>query len=227
MPPLAHGLYVHGTDLPASVQFFSIIPCMHHLKQCIVIGIESGSEPFLRVHLFSKSDGCEMVLKRKSNKRTGVQHLDLFQSVEVVIEQKQEGSVGFLKETHLMHERSHIGKHYAAFECASRFCRAVHLNARHMGNPESIFSLLQTALDAWNTKSNAHATLLKALYRLASEEGFPVRQRWMANLRPADREALQRILTQPLEQLDDLNLPAKVLAELLVHWLTHHQDFLF
>ena len=155
---------------------------MNHLRQAIVIGIEEGSERFSRVHLFSESEGYELTLKRKSSRRAGTQHLDLFQTVELVLEQKPDKDLSFLKETHILTERTQIGKHYQTFEMASRFCRAVRLNARHMQETGSVFSLLEQSLDAWNSKTLPNTIFLKALFRLASEEGFPVRQYWLGKM---------------------------------------------
>ncbi len=200
---------------------------MVHLRQCIVIGIEEGSERFSRIQLFSKEEGFQQALKRKSTYRTGLQHLDLFQTVELVLEQKPTHDIGFLKETHILAERANIGKTYAAFESASRFCRAIYLNARHVEAPESVYDLLQQCLDAWNSKPHPQTTFFKALFRLAMEEGFPVRQIWLHQMPAKEKALAYTILTQPLESLTSPETPSKVLAENLTNWLTHQQDFLF
>jgi len=200
---------------------------MLHLQQCIVIGIETGSERFSRVQLFSEESGYQQVLKRKSSKQAGIQHLDLFQTVEVVFEQKPTYEMAFLKETHILADRDRIGKNYSAFENASRFCRAIHLNARHMENPKTIYELLVQCLDAWNSKPNPHTIFLKALFRLAAEEGFPVRELWLSEMNPDDRTQTRIILSEPLDTLKIPDSVSKVLADQLINWLTHRQDFLF
>ena len=116
-------------------------------KTCIVIGIEEGSEKFAQVHLYNEDEGYFLVLKRKSTKRAGLQHMDLFQTVEVVVERKNDQEMRFLKETQILTERINIGKSYATFECASRFCRAIKKNTRHVEDPKPIYLLLIQSLD--------------------------------------------------------------------------------
>ncbi len=200
---------------------------MINLKQCIVINIEEGSERFSRIHLFSEDEGIIMALKRKSTKRSGMQHLDLFQTAEIVFDQKPSQDISFVKETHILTEREAIGKSYTTFAQASRFCRVVQLNARHMENPQSVFETLKQALDAWNQKPYPYTTFFKALYRLASEEGFPVRQIWLERMNKKERISASSILKQPLETIPFPDENSKVLAENLTNWLTHQQDFLF
>ena len=200
---------------------------MNHLKHSIVIGIEEGSERFSRVHLFSATDGCELTLKRKTSRRAGTQHLDLFQTVELVIDQKAEQDLSFLKETQILTERPQIGKHYPTFEMASRFCRAVRLNARHMQDPASIYDLLEQSLNAWNSKPFPHTIFFKALFRLASEEGFPVRQYWVGRMKKEERLEADKLLSSPLDTLLSPESSANQLASDLINWLTHHQEFMF
>lgn len=200
---------------------------MNHLRQCIVIGIEDGTERFSRIHLFSASEGYELALKRKSTRRAGTRHLDLFQTVEIVLDQKPDKAFSFLKETHTLAERVQIGKHYQTFEMASKFCRAVRLNARHMQEAESVYQLLEQSLNAWNIKTMAHTIFLKALFRLAAEEGFPVRQYWLGKMNEESRTEAEYLLSNPLDLLQEPELPAKHLALNLINWLTHHQDFMF
>jgi hypothetical protein len=196
-------------------------------KNCIVIGLEKGTERFSRVQLFSDDEGYLQALRRKSTRRAGTLQLDLFQSVEVVLEQKAGYELSFLKECHIVVERQTIATHYSAFDCASRFCRAIQLNARHMEHPESIYLLLGQSLDAWNEKPIPHATLLKALFKLASQEGFPVRERWLPQHNPADVATIRTILGLPLQSLTLADNCAKELADDLVKWLSDQQDFLF
>jgi recombinational DNA repair protein (RecF pathway) len=200
---------------------------MLHTRNCIVIGLEKGTERFSRVQLFSDEAGYLQALRRKSTRRAGTLQLDLFQSVEVVLEQKAGYELSFLKECNIVLERQTIATHYAAFDCACRFCRAIQLNAGHMEHPESIFQLLAQSLDAWNEKPLPHATLLKALFKLASQEGFPVRERWLPQHNNTEVATIRILLGQPLQSLSIPDSHAKELAEDLTNWLSSQQDFLF
>jgi hypothetical protein len=200
---------------------------MLHTLQATVIGMEPTGESFVRVHLFSAHAGCSLALKRKSTKKGGSSHLDLFQDAELVIKQESEHAVGFIQENTVFRTRQAIARRYEAFDCASRFCRIIHLNARHMTHPEPITALLQTSLDAWEQRPHPQATLLKALYRLASEDGFPVRESWLQQLSPSLRSDALAILHRSLDEQQHTPQMVENLVDSLMGWLSREQDFIF
>lgn len=200
---------------------------MIHTFQATVIGINNGTERFNRIHLFEPENGYLCVLKRKSSKKMSSNNLDLFEDVEIVIQKTNEHDMGFVKEFMVLQSRTRIGKNYTAFENASRFCRAIQLNARHMPNPQGIFDLIKLSLDAWDAKPNPDVTFFKALFRLAYEEGFPVKEDWLRRLDKTNLEFAKTVLSQKVEEQEVAMNQVKQLAENLIIWLSHQQDFLF
>ena len=193
----------------------------------IVIGIENNTERFNRVHLFEPENGYLCALKPRPSKKIGSNNFDLFQELELIIQKKNETDIGFIKEFSILSAHAGIGKSYAAFENASRFCRAIQLNARHMPHPDSVFELLKTSLQAWDAKPNPEVTFFKALFRLAYEDGFPVKEGWLLRLNKSDQEVAKSVLYRRVDEQQPEPEGVKQLAETLIHWLTHHQDFLF
>ena len=200
---------------------------MNHPLHAIVIGIDNHTDRFLRIHLFEAEAGYLCVLKRKATKKVSSNNLDLFQEVEMVIEKKTEHDIGFVKEFTTLASFAGIGRNYSAFDNASRFCRAIQLNARHMPHPEGVFELLKVSLQAWEAKPHPDVTFFKALYRLAYEDGFPVKEGWLLRLNKTDQQVAKSILYQKIEEQKPDTNAVKLLAENLITWLTHHQDFLF
>lgn len=193
----------------------------------IVIGLDLAKDSFRKIHLFDSESGCMTVLKRSSSKKSQTTAIDLFQNVEIIIDRKTEGQMGFVKEHSVLKTRDSIAKNYRSFEFASLFCRTVFVNAQHMPHPETVFDLVDSSLDAWASKPNPEATFLKALYRLASDDGFPVKQSWYQKLSPEDQEHAHDVLTQPLETQTTPPAIAKRIAEDLKDWLATHYEFRF
>jgi hypothetical protein len=200
---------------------------MNHPLHAIVIGIDSNTERFNRIHLFESEHGYICVLKRKSSKKISSNNLDLFQEVEIVIQKTNDQDIGFVKEFTIIEAHTGIGKNYTAFDNASQFCRAIQLNARHMPNPQSVFELIKLSLHSWHCKPNPDVTLFKALYRLASEDGFPVKEDWLLRLNKNEREIAKSVLYRKVDEQEPASNAVKQLAEHLIKWLTHQQDFLF
>jgi hypothetical protein len=195
--------------------------------QATVIGMEPAGESFMRLHLFSAESGCCLALRRRSTRKGGSLQLDLFQDAELVLRQESEHAVGFIQESVVLRARESIARRYDAFASASRFCRAIHLNARHMTHPEPISSLLQTSLDAWENRPHPNATLLKAIYRLAQEDGFPVQESWLLRLDANARQDARAILHRTLDRQEHPPEVVENLLESLMGWLSREQDFIF
>lgn len=193
----------------------------------IIIGIEHHSERFDKVHVFEEEEGYLCLLKRKSTKKMARNNLDLFETVELSFQRKTSNDIGFIKESTQIKSHTNIGKSYDAFDYASKFCRAIHLNAKHMANPPGVYELIELSLDAWNHKPNPEITYFKAIYRLASEDGFPVKEDWLQRLKKADFIFAKSVLFQPVDSQKTPKKQLIPLADDLIHWLTHQQDFVF
>lgn len=200
---------------------------MNQPLHAIIIGIDNHADRFDRVHLFEAETGYLCVLKRKSTKKVSSNNLDLFQEIEMVIEKKNEYDIGFVKEFTTLNSHAGIGKNYTSFDNASRFCRVIHLNARHMPHPADVFELLKMSLQAWDVKPHPDVTFFKALYRLAYEDGFPVKEGWLLQLNKTEQQVAKSVLYQKIDEQEPDANAVKLLAENLMNWLTHHQDFLF
>jgi hypothetical protein len=199
---------------------------METLLQATVIGSEASGESFVKLHLFSAEGGYRLALQRRAGKSGKSRPPDLFEEVECLLRQTRESSPCYIVECTASRSRANIAKSWQSFENASYFCQTLRLNATHMPHPESVHLLLQRCLDAWERLLHPECILLKALYRLACEEGLPAKASWLEKLPSATRESAHFLLHTPLEGIRETVTPVADLNESLIRWLRHQQDFI-
>jgi len=83
--------------------------------------------------------------------------------------------------------------------------------------------LLRQALDAFMDATHApEIVYLKALYSLARDEGYPVKQEWEEELQPALQEASHFFIRHPLADIPN-DAPTRAAASKLIRRL---EDYL-
>lgn len=149
---------------------------------------------------FLEENGLKYALARRPRRPgTGGGLPDLFDSGELVLEQKDAAKPAFLKDFNRQRDHSGIGRSYRALQVAAALARFYERNLLHMEVFPEAWSLLHTALETLSTKPSPEVTLLKTCFLFARSEGYPVTENWLGSKPPRERAALAGILQQPVE----------------------------
>ncbi len=150
--------------------------------------------------LFTAESGLLSTLRRLPKKIAAADvALDLFDDAEIGLESANQGRSWFIREARIRVRHADIGRSYEALLAASAFTRLI---AQNPVGPESrlaVLTLLREALAAFATRQRPEIVLLKSVYRFARDEGYPVRQEWLASVPEAERAAVLDLLTQPVK----------------------------
>lgn len=190
-----------------------------------VIARTQRGESSLRLHFLSPVHGRMLLIKRVSQKRL-TSAPDLFEQAEIVAEAADVPQTYFLREYHLNVRHEAIAKRYTHFECACRFANILDKNLQHAEHFQDLHRLLLDALQAWESQPHPYATLLKALYRLAREEGYPAKEHWFSQLPKQQKDSVAKVLNTPLGALEGEDKNLDRIIQTLQHWLEHHTDIL-
>lgn len=154
--------------------------------------------------------------KRKSSKAQP----DLFSLLDLTLEHSKQGSAFFFKEAKEITSYPNIPKNYLAFDQASKWCRFL------INNPEihSGFEISEQAFHAWNTTDFCpHAISLKAYYKTAKSEGYPVRL-WLESISESNCNYARTLLSQPMEQISPQETHSQIVLSLF-KWSQKYTDF--
>lgn len=169
---------------------------------CLLRKAESGESHFLLV-FFMRERGLQMALMRKRSRSSALAHdPDLFDSGELVLEQKGESKPAFLKEFTPNLRFTQIARQYKALQAASRLTQFYEKNLFHMEHFEAAWELLHTALGSFSKNRQPAVTYLKALYVFAKLEGYPVREEWLGNQSSDNRSLINTIMRQPVDAIE-------------------------
>ena len=148
--------------------------------------------------LFTLESGVLPALRRQAKKNSAAAvPLDLFDEAEIALESANQGRSWFIREARVRTRHAEIGRSYEALLAASALARLI---GRNPVGPESragVGALLREAFAAFATRDRPDIVLLKSVYRFARDEGYPVRQEWLASIPEAERPAVLDLLTRP------------------------------
>ena len=183
---------------------------------------------------FSATDGLFHALLRASRNNKAAAATapapDLFDRLALTLEHGR-ASPGagpwFVREHRLLHRHAAIGRAYEPLAGASRLARLVLQNPGPEESRPAIDTLLAQAFAAFS-RPDARPDLVyfKSLYRLARDEGWPLKQEWIPALPPADRAQVAAALNLPASAPEAP--PAADLARLtkrLESYLVAEHDF--
>ncbi len=183
----------------------------HHQRLALLTGDQGMLAPFWRP-------------ARKSAGRCG-EAPDLFDDGEFTLERARQGDGLFVKEFRLERRRGGLARRYAAFQTASRLAAFFARNAPHLPETAPTLELCRTAFDRLAEGAPASVVQLKTLVRFCQDEGYPVREEWLASLPKDHLEAVAQVLPRPLAELPaDLPELSDVLAS-LKSWMARGTDF--
>lgn len=187
------------------------------------------TESFQSFTAFSAEHGAMTILQRRPKRAATMATLDLFDEAALLLESSNQGRTWFVKEARLIARPSGIGRSYDALRLAADFTALIARNPGHEDSRQPVASLLRTALAAFATGLHPEVVHFKSVFCFARDEGYPVKQEWLATL-PAELLAeAEHVLRTPLADLprDPGGRPRlPILARRLNDYLRGHTEIL-
>ena len=189
--------------------------------QGVVLSREESGEGSLRIRVFSSDEGLVLVYKRLASKRASGSLPDLFDEVELRLSRPRTGSdsVSFVSEWRPLTRRPELARGQSRLGTASALSLLYQRNGAHLAEPAPAAKLLADALDSLVAGYSPVAVYLKALYRFARVEGFPVKEAWWQSLSLVQKQNAAEILNVPLRDLVQEDYATEEILESLKLWL--------
>jgi len=194
-----------------------------------VLRIAPSGESFSKIDILTPEIGYALCLQRISKKNPLQAKPDLFDTAEIQLENSRQGTARFVKEYRLLQRRSSIGQSYKRLRIASEFCNLITQNAPLMGDPETLFSITERTLNAFEEGKSPEIILLKSIYLLLRDEGYPVKESWWPQLPVALRNDAKKLINEPTPETapqNQLQTCTKV-SDNLRTWLNRETDLQF
>jgi hypothetical protein len=203
------------------------VPAQSLQTEAVVLTRRPPTDSFQGLVLFSAEHGVLQAQQRLAKKSAPASPaLDLFDEAALLLESSNQGRTWFVKEALLAARHSGIGRSYEALRLACALGALIARNPVHEESRRAVATLLRSALAAFATGARPDIVWLKALYVFARDEGYPIKQQWIATLPAADRATVAAVLNQPLaEQTAEPALVAK-LTRRLEDYLRGHTEIL-
>lgn len=201
---------------------------MPEQEEALVLKTEVSGESFLKLHVLTEESGVFLCMKRASKKASTSTTPDLFDQAAILLETSQQGTMRFVKEYQLIRRRERIGLSYRSLRSASRLSQLLVSNAAHMPESEILFELTARAFDAFAEGKAPEVVLLKSLYLLLKDEGYPVRESWWPTLRTDLSETARRILKEPAPTMIEpaVRETCERIEQHLTQWMRHQTDLI-
>ncbi len=201
---------------------------MPEYEEALVLKTEPSSESFIKLYVITAETGIFLCMKRVPKRANSSTIPDLFDTAAILLETSQLGTMRFVKEYQLRQRRDVIGQNYRSLRSASRLSQLLVKNASHMPESEWLFRLTERAFDAFAAGKVPDVVLLKSLYLLLKDEGYPVRESWWPTLRADLRETAKRLLSKPSPAHIDKpeQNTCKLIEQHLTHWMRHQTDLI-
>jgi hypothetical protein len=208
----------------------------------LVLDSKPTGERHLRLTLLSPTLGLVTALVRDSRTsakpatskkvKSASTRPDIFDQAAVQLEIPDAGTVHpnfyFLREYKVLHRHTGLGKSYAALEAAAGLARLIAHNAAHFETCAPVYELCRKALEALENGAPPEAVRLKALFLLASAEGYAAREQWLPELPATDQTIVITMMNRPASEAASLAVDDTArLPKLRVsfeRWLERHTD---
>lgn len=189
-----------------------------------ILGRRPATDRFQPLTVFSADRGRLSLFHRLSRK-ADIPHLDLFDEVSLSAESSNQGQSWFIRDVRLLRRFAEIGRDYDRLRHASAFATLVARNDVAAESRAPVYRLLGDAFAAFASGAPPAIVRLKATYRLARDEGYPVAQHWFPTLPSELRGAADRLLYTPLAAVDPSETErAERLLARLQEYLQGHTD---
>ena len=202
---------------------------MIQTHKALVLSLEASGESFLNLTVLSPESGAFYCLKRIAKKKSSTTITpDLFDTAEIDLETTQQGSALFVRSYRTLTRRSEIGQNYHKLLAASEFCALLARNIPQMGDYANLYHRVERSLNAFCQRAHPSIVLLKSIYILLKDEGYPVRESWWPNLPSTLREAAKTILNQPTPDAEEAitSNDCQQLTKSLYMWLQRETDLI-
>ena len=197
-------------------------------ERALVLRVAASGESFHKIDILTPESGVTLCLKRISKKSSHSAAPDLFDTAEIHLETSKQGTARFVKDYQLVHRRNCIGQSYRKLQHASDFCALIAQNGPHMADPAALYHITERTLDAFAERDVPSIVLLKAIYILLKDEGYPVRESWWPQLTANLREPAKQFINQPTPECaspDQLKACTQI-SRNLCHWLRRETDLM-
>lgn len=196
--------------------------------EALVLAKRPPAESFQNCTLFSPAHGVLTAFIRLPKARQPRFVLDLFDEAAVELETSNQGRTWFVRDARVLARGASLGRSYDALRAASALASLVARNPPGEENRPMVAGLLKSALAALASGGDPDAVLFKSMFRHARDEGYPVKEDWLAGLPAGLRADAQRLLRTPLAALDPSRDPkaAQVLQRRLEDYLRQSTEIL-
>lgn len=195
--------------------------------QATLLKKSDSSENHLLLVFFLRENGLKSALARKRSKAAAGQCIpDLFETGELVLEQKNPSKPAFLKDFTVSSQYPQIALKYQRLRNASSLARFYERNLIHMEHFSSAWELLHASLSAFSEKNPPELVLFKALFLFARMEGYPVSQHWLEQMNSADRNHIQNVLRQPVENCTESPAQLRLWLQSIYQFFQQETDLL-
>jgi recombinational DNA repair protein (RecF pathway) len=185
------------------------------------------ADTFQSLTIFSPTHGTLLALQRLPKKSaTNAVTLDLFDEVALFLETANQGQTWFIKEPRLLTRHAGLGRDYETLRHASALATFIARNPVPEESRERVYQLLRDALAAFATSPRPDIVYFKSLYRLARDEGHPVKQQWFPTLSATDRPVVAELLNQPVAAQTTDTATVTRLQKRLEDYLREHTEIL-
>ena len=188
------------------------------------------TDAFQGFNVFSAEHGALLIHQRIAKKAAATSvALDLFDEVSLRLESSNQGQTWFVQEVRLLTRHADLGRSYATLRHASALAALLARNPVHEDSRLPVAALLRQALAAFAAGARPDLVWFKSLYCFARDEGYPVKQEWLASLPAALRADAEQRLHTPLAELAKSaveNTKSELLIQRLEHYLRTHTEVL-
>lgn len=185
------------------------------------------ADSFQTFSVFSTAHGSLLVLQRVPKKSTGgAPALDLFDEVALLLESSNQGRTWFMRESRLLARHEGIGRNYDSLRFASALAGLIGRNPVPDESRASVAALLRTAFTAFAKEARPDLVYFKSLYLFARDEGYPVKQDWLAGLPAVQRAAATEALSRPLAEQTAATAVVSRLTQRLEEYLRAQTEIL-
>jgi recombinational DNA repair protein (RecF pathway) len=197
-------------------------------EESLVLKTAPSGESFLKLYLLTIQNGVFLCLKRIPKKALHSSIPDIFDQALITLETSQQGTMRFVKEYQITQRREQIGHNYRSLSSASFFSQLLVSNAAHLPESKTLFNLTARSFDAFAAGKVPEIVLLKSLYLVLTNEGFPVRESWWptvpSNLTSIAKRQLQA--SAPMQIDADEKKHCQGICDHLIDWMRLHTDLI-
>jgi hypothetical protein len=197
-------------------------------EESLVLKTAPSGESFLKLYLLTIQNGVFLCLKRIPKKALHSSIPDIFDQALITLETSQQGTMRFVKEYQITQRREQIGHNHRSLSSASFFSQLLVSNAAHLPESKTLFNLTARSFDAFAAGKVPEIVLLKSLYLVLTNEGFPVRESWWptvpSNLTSLAKRQLQASAPMQIDAGEKKHCQG--ICDHLIDWMRLHTDLI-